>query len=289
MTMLLPIGLIIFILLYIPSKGKYSEYVEPLDKKEYILKDLLPMGFFVMEKLRYKYRSAYDKRLRLRTSELNGAKYSEFYLWVHWANKMASIAVVFLLMCLVGAGWGEFDPAYPVIVVAVLVGTFIGLDKELESKIDKRKISMQCDFPDFINKLTLLLNAGMTVSKAWERIVEENKKDSPFYREAAFAIAEVKNGTTEAAAFEDFARRCRVVEITKFISILLQNLRKGSSEMVITLQLMSKDCWEMRKHVARRLGEEASTKLLFPMIFNFFVVIIIVAMPAIIEMQQVGK
>ena len=286
MEILFLMGLLVFCLLYFPSKGKYSEYIEPLNVKEFKLLSLLPMGFYVMDKLQYRYNTAYDRRLKIKSSELYGAKYADFYLWVHWANKITSLIVVFELICLIGAAWGEYDPSYPVLALVFLGATFFGLDKELEGKIQKRKLSIQSDFPDFINKLTLLLNAGMTVSKAWERISEESNFDSPFYREVEFAIIEIKNGKAEAAAYEDFARRCRVVEITKFASIIIQNLRKGSSQMVLVLQSMSKDCWEMRKHVAKRMGEEASTKLLFPMMFNFLVVIVIVGMPAFMAMQQ---
>ena len=287
MIVIFILSLAFFLVLYMGSKGKYEEYIEPLDKKQYKLKDLLSIGFFVMDKLGYKYKSLYDSKLRIKTAELNGAKYAEYYLWVHWANKVTALVLGTVLACMIGAGYGEFEITFPLMMIVFLVVLFFALDQELTKKIEKRKFSIKKDFPDFINKLTLLLNAGMTVSSAWERIVAENKKETPFYYQAEFAIQEIKNGRAEVAAYEDFARSCRVPEITKFVSILIQNLRKGSSEMVYTLQEMSKECWQLRKHVARRLGEEASTKLLFPMIFNFLVIVIIVAMPAIMAMENV--
>jgi len=279
-------GIIIFALLHFALKGKFDDFIEPLDTKDYRLKDYLHMGFFLLKITGYKYNTLYDKKLKLKTSQLGGSKYAEYYLWVHWANKLTAIIIVFQLVLLIGAAWGDIDFTYPLFAVALLGAVFFGLDKELENKIEKRKLSISLDFPDFLNKLTLLLNAGMTVSKAWERIINENKKNSTFYNEAEFAFDDIQNGKSEALAYEDFARRCRVTEVTKFISILIQNLKKGNSQMVVTLQNMSLDSWEMRKHAARRLGEEASTKLLFPMIFNFLVVVIIVAMPAFMAMQQ---
>jgi len=40
----------------------------------------------------------------------------------------------------------------------------------------------------------------------------------------------------------------------------------------------------MRKHAAKRLGEEASTKMLFPMMLMFIAVILIVATPAVLTL-----
>jgi tight adherence protein C len=62
--------LLIIIVLYILSKNKYNEYIEPLDKKEYRLKDWLPMGFYVMNKLKYTYSTAYDRKLLNKIAEL---------------------------------------------------------------------------------------------------------------------------------------------------------------------------------------------------------------------------
>jgi tight adherence protein C len=285
MTMLFIGSMLFFLILYMASKGKYGEYIEPLHKKDFRLKELLPMGFWIMEKSKYRYKSLYDRTLRLKIGALYGAKYVEYYLWVHWANKITSLVLGLVLACMIGAGWGNLDLTFPLMVVVLLGVLFFALDQELTQKIEKRKLSIQRDFPDFLNKLTLLLNAGMTVFAAWERIVKENQKNTPFYIQAEVVVEEIKNGKTQAQAFEDFARNCRVSEITKFVSILIQNLRKGNGEMVITLQGMSREAWELRKHVAKRLGEEASTKLLFPMMFNFLVVVVIVAMPAVMAMR----
>jgi tight adherence protein C len=278
-------SLLLFLILYWSSKGKYGEYIEPLDKKDFKLKDYLPIGFWIMQKSKYQYKSLYDRTLRLKIGELYGVKYTEYYLWVHWANKMTSMVLGLVLACMIGVGWGNLDFTFPIMVLVLLGVLFFALDQELTKKIEKRKLSIQRDFPDFLNKLTLLLNAGMTVPAAWERIIRENKKNTPLYHQADLVVEEIKNGKTQAHAFEDFARNCRVFEITKFVSILIQNLRKGNGEMVLTLQGMAGECWELRKHVAKRLGEEASTKLLFPMIFNFLVIVVIVAMPALMAMR----
>ena len=141
------------------------------------------------------------------------------------------------------------------------------------------------DFPEFLNKFTLLVNAGMTVSRAWSKISEDASKGGPLYEEIAHTVSEISSGKAEIISYEDFAERCKISEITKFISVIEQNIRKGNKELVSVLKYQVNDCWQMRKNVAKRLGEEASTKMLLPLMLMFFAIVLIVATPAIMAMQ----
>jgi len=66
----------------------------------------------------------------------------------------------------------------------------------------------------------------MTVSRAWEKSVTDSEKDTVLYQELRTVLADIRGGKSETSAFEDFANRCRIPEITKFVSALLQNLNK---------------------------------------------------------------
>ena len=44
--------------------------------------------------------------------------------------------------------------------------------------------------------------------------------------------------------------------------------------------------FEMRQNNAKKAGEEASTKLLFPMVGLFVVIMIMVIVPALLKMQS---
>lgn len=169
--------------------------------------------------------------------------------------------------------------------VAILIIIAYAADNDLNKKIRKRRNKLQLDFPDFLNRLSLLVNAGMTVSRAWIKISEDANKKGPLYDEIALTVSEIKSGKSEIIAYEDFALRCKVPEITKLVSIIEQNLKKGSKELVSILKFQASDCWQMRKNVAKRLGEEASTKMLLPLMLMFSAIILIVATPAIMAMQ----
>ncbi len=71
---------------------------------------------------------------------------------------------------------------------------------------------------------------------------------------------EIKAGKPEGVAYEEFARRCHVKEITKFVSVIVMNLRRGGSEVVPVLQAQGNECWEMRKNAARRWERKPARK-----------------------------
>lgn len=64
-----------------------------------------------------------------------------------------------------------------------------------------------------------------------------------------------------------------------------QNLRKGTKGLVQLLRIDALQAFEERKTRARRLGEEAGTKLLLPMFLMLSVVLVIVVVPAFLSMQ----
>jgi tight adherence protein C len=137
-----------------------------------------------------------------------------------------------------------------------------------------------------VSKLVLLVNAGMTLNRAWEKICVETKKKTPLYLELKTTYLQIQGGKSESEAYEEFARRCRVREITKFVTLIIQNLKKGSDDMVPLLRLQAEECWELRKMRARQLGEEASTKLILPMMIMFIGILIIVVLPAVLQLNS---
>lgn len=277
------VGILILALL---SNKKYQEYIEPLDSNEYKLKNFLPIGLYVVDLIKYSYGSSYDRKLTAKIIELYGVKYSQYYLQIHWANKIVFVLMAAFFLSLFGLSSSP-DVYYGMFAVVVLVISFFVADSQLDEKIKKRRTSIQLDFPDFLNKLTLLVNAGMTVTRAWEKIVTDNTRDTVLYGELSLAVADIRAGKPEMYAYEDFAKRCRIPEITKFVSVVLQNMKKGNAELVSILRLQAAECWEMRKRTAKKLGEEMSTKLLFPMMLMFVAILIIVAAPAIFAMQGI--
>lgn len=96
---------------------------------------------------------------------------------------------------------------------------------------------------------------------------------------------EMESGHTEAESYENFGRRCKVQAYVRFGALLSQNLRKGTRGLTELLKMEAIQAFEDRKARARRLGEEAGTKLLLPMFLMLTVVLVIVIVPAFLSMQ----
>jgi len=273
-------------ILYFKSKALYIMEIEQIDSNKYRLKKFIPIGLYVLEISNYSFKIKYDRRLYSKIAELYGVNNAFFNLKIHTANKLICTSAGLLILIFFGI-FTEIGPEYFAFCIMILIVIFLYCDNEISRKLNERRLKIQIQFPDFLNKLTLLINAGMTMSGAMEKIIYQNTKDGDLYDELRTTVSEIKSGKSEIKAYEDFAKRCRTTEITKFVSVILQNLKKGNAEVVSILRLQSGECWEMRKNTAKKLGEEASTKLLLPMMIIFLAILIIVITPAMLSMQGI--
>lgn len=283
---------------FLKGRGQYDELIELLDEKEFRLKNFLCAGLFLDETVPLTDRlpqalqeplQRYSGRILSQLTELYGARDRDDYAAIHRAGKwvMSLLVCAFCaLFSLISCSNGEYTNAliFAAAGPAVLCGMPFLMDRELNSKIEERREQIQMEFPEFVNKLILLVNAGSTISKAWEKIVAESRSTSPLFRELRVCMAEIQAGKPESVAYEEFARRCKVKEVIKFVSVIVLNLRKGGSEVIPTLRAQADDCWEARKATARRLGEKASSKLLLPMSIMLLGIIMIVALPAVLAL-----
>lgn len=174
-------------------------------------------------------------------------------------------------------------------VCGILV--FFGKDEGLHKELEFRKKQMLVDYSEIVSKLTLLLGAGMTIRSALEKIADDyNKRQSKnngkprfAYDEILYICREMQGGVSERKGIDLLGKRCQIPCYMKLCSLLLQNLKKGSKGMAECLGYEVGQAFEERKNTARRLGEEAGTKLLVPMIMMLVIVMAILIVPAFLS------
>lgn len=158
-------------------------------------------------------------------------------------------------------------------------------------KVIQERAQMMKDYPEIVSKLVLLLGAGMTVRNAWKKVVSDysRRKSSlgtrKAYEEMSGTLYEIQSGVTEAEGYERFGRRCVLAPYMKLGALLSQNLKKGTGGLAVMLRAEAIQAFEERKNAARKLGEEASTKLLVPMFLMLAIVLVIVIVPAFLSVQ----
>ena len=174
---------------------------------------------------------------------------------------------------------------------AAVAGLIAGAKRDEKQAVQKRIEEKEWDYPMIVSELSILLGAGMSFRKALERIIAKyNDKKSegnirPGYEDMAITYRKIVDGMGEIAALEDMGLNSESKEYRKLASMLSQNLRKGSKDLLECLEKEEHYSFEMRKQRAIRAGEEASTKLLVPMTGMLFIVIIILVVPAVMQMN----
>lgn len=163
----------------------------------------------------------------------------------------------------------------------------------LREKAKKREQMLQMEYPTLVSKISILLGAGMTLYAAWCKIVQNYQQkrekhlieENPVYEEMLVTCHEIESGVGEIKAFERFGARCGLHRYRKFSSLLTQNLRKGTHGLTLLLEQEVSDAFEERKNLAKKYGEEAGTKMLFPMMIMFGIVIVIIMVPAMLSLK----
>lgn len=169
----------------------------------------------------------------------------------------------------------------------------VSSDQKLKRQQDEKQKQLLEDYPSLVAKLTVLIGAGMTVRRAWERIwadytgteAASDRGKRPAYEEMGYALHCMEGGMYENSAYRAFGQRCGLYCYIKLGNLLEQNLKKGSRDLLLLLRQESEAAFREQKDHARRLGQEASTKLMLPMFMMFGIVVAIVIVPVFLSFQ----
>lgn len=176
--------------------------------------------------------------------------------------------------------------------LAVSVLIFLLSDKDLHTELEQQRKCMKREYPDIVHKLALYIGAGMTMQGAFQKVAgdyergrsAERARDSPICEQMLFTCRELKSGVSEGAAYERFGKRTGIQEYIRLSTLMTQNLKKGSGSLLSRLREEADKALAERIQAGKKLGEEASTKLLLPMIMMLGVVMVMVILPAFSSM-----
>lgn len=182
----------------------------------------------------------------------------------------------------------------PVLILGAVICVFLVVQErqKKEEQRKARKEQMLFDYPEIVSQFTMLMGAGMTAKNVWKKITadycgqkERGGRMREAYEEMVITLQEMQSGIPEAECYERFAARCGLVPYMKMGALLSQNLRKGAKGTSDMLKMEAIQAMEDRKSRARRLGEEAGVKLLFPMLLMLVIVLVIVIVPAFLSID----
>ncbi len=189
---------------------------------------------------------------------------------IHWSEQSDNTGILLWLMTL-----------------AVGAGVFFLKDRDLDTKIRDRQRQLRNSYPGIVHKLELYLRAGLTVRSALERIADmyvhdrrEGAEEAPACEELLHTCRELYMGIDETQVYERLGCRCGLQEYMRLGALLAQNTVKGSGGLTDRLREEAANVRKEQIQRSRQFGEEASTKLLVPMVMMLGIVMVMIMIPA---------
>lgn len=189
--------------------------------------------------------------------------------------------------------WKETKRDHSIFILLLFgaASLFVGraMDHDLQKADRKRLKELQKEYPEFAGRLRLYLCAGMTARNAFGRVAqdyaERTGKKKRLFLESEMKIAcnQLSNGLPEAQVYQEWGARCGEMRYRRLGFLLSVQLKQGNDRLLQLLEQEADVAREDQRNQARKEGEEAGTKLLFPMILILIMVMLLVLLPAYVD------
>lgn len=288
---LVAVAAAITLYLLIQGQKRYKSLIEQY-KDQFQLTFLAPAILYLLQNPRISTILAHPiQQIHVKIVRLYGRKEGHAYTKMFIAQNIAAGILLFLIFgffSLMQSGdmlTFIFGCVLAVIVPAVMF-------KQLDKKLLEKQREVIIALPEFLNKLLLLINAGESLQRALIQaihsgLVEQEAKDSKtmnfLYKELKIVLKELENNQSLTQVMEEFNQRLAIHEVSMAVTVIVLNQSRGSADLTTALASIIKELWDKRKAQVKILGEEASSKLVFPMVIIFLVVAIIIATPALLS------
>ncbi|MGN0382884.1 MAG: type II secretion system F family protein, partial [Eubacterium sp.] len=209
----------------------------------------------------------------------------EYLMEVELPDKIGKEEVVFTNVT------DNFHQYILIAAIVLSVAVYFLKDRDLNKKAKARDEEMLEDYPEIVSKLMLLNCAGLSITSAWERILQDYEKQTKkfkkryAYEEMRQTQIKINSGVSLGKAYGDFGKRCKLHCYLKLSSLLQQSINRGNRGFSEALKQEAAEIFELRKNSAKKRGEEAGTKLLLPMIMMLIISMVIIIVPAFLSME----
>ena len=175
------------------------------------------------------------------------------------------------------------------LTILICIAIYKNRDAGLGKAEKEAKESVLRELPEFVNKLVLLLNAGLILNSAFYKIISDYNRlrggeKSYFYGQMGQLMTKCyeTNGSVQHE-LRVFAVRTGVVEFMRLSNIISDSMTKGS-DLMAQLKMEGDSLWAARRKHLEEKGKIAETKLTFPLVILLLVLVMITIAPAMMEM-----
>lgn len=277
---------LVWMLLFFKYRNQFDGMLDDVDGSIFTLKDIYFIGLGAIEsyeRIKKQKISTSEKAIEKmkQLAEVFGRDSAELYYYIMIGAEMSLILTVLpvalLLVCLLQSALGL------VLGVLLTYALVYGIQSSINASVDRKKAAIMSEFPKMVSKLTLLINAGMQVRRAWNEVANSNFEEA-LYAEMRFTTKDLEEGSTIDEAMASFADRCGIKEMRKFSSIYIQAVKRGAGESIDSMKIMADEAWEEKKQLSKQKGEIAAQKLLVPNLIMFLGIMVVVLIPMVVRM-----
>lgn len=174
------------------------------------------------------------------------------------------------------------------LVIAGIILSIISPNVIIKSKIKERYRKALKELPDFIDLLTVSLEAGLGFDLAMNKVI--SKTNGILSSEFHTCLEEVRLGKSRREAFLALKERLNFDSMVSLINSVLQAEKLGMS-MVQIFRIKSQEEREKRRQRAEEAAMKVPVKILFPLVFFIFPsLFIVLLLPAVIGIvESLGK
>lgn len=158
--------------------------------------------------------------------------------------------------------------------------------RKLRKQVETREARILRQLPDIMDLLVICMEAGLGFTSAVSRTVANIEGDMS--DEFAYALAEMRAGSSRADALGGLAERVQLAQVQSFVSAIRQADQFGISVSTV-LRNQAEEMRIFRRQVAQEKALKAPVKMLGPMVFLIFPPMFIVVLgPAALSLGNSG-
>lgn len=173
-----------------------------------------------------------------------------------------------------------------VLLIAASLGYYLP-NVALSRKAAARHREIFETFPDALDLLTVCVEAGLSLERALAKVAGEiHIKSVALAQELQLVLMEMRAGFSKDKALRNLALRSGVEDVDTLVAMLIQSERFGTS-MGDSLRVHSDNLRSKRSIQAEEAAAKIALKLLFPLIFCIFPILMLVLLgPAGIQIYR---
>lgn len=196
---------------------------------------------------------------------------------------LALLGVLLVVVAMGAAGLLPVRWMAPVALVAAVAAYYVP-DLLLVSWLGERKRRISRSLPDFLDLLTVTVEAGLGLESAMARIASRVR--GPLGEELLITLHHMRIGQSRELALRTMARRCGIKELDNFVSSLIQAQKLGTPLGKI-LRIQAQVIRTSRRQSIELAAQKAPVKMLFPLLICIFPTLFVVILgPAGIRIYE---